>query len=1235
MFKDKSNLSTKASRSLQYPSVVIGLLISSLTWSNISTERNEKIEHKFKPLLFEQNMGQYDSKIKYLSRGKGYSIALGLQPVIELFRYETTDTKQNFRLNDLDDLPRDLKIVDHSILRMHISNANPKANVIAQDKAVTISNYLTGLKPHWKVNIPNFKSVRYEEILKNIDVIYYGNDGRFEYDFIIKPNANVADIAFNFDGVNDISINEDGQLLLDLGNHKIIQKKPIAYQLDKNGEKQLIAVNYYIESGKVGFNIGKYDTTKDLIVDPVLEYSRYYGGFQNDTVYALDVDASDNIYMIGLTASPDLATIGAYQEDNSLIRNEDTRILDCFYCGMGEIEKTHIDTPITRSIFITKFTPDGNTAIWSTYFAHQDGKPLFLGVNSAAVSANGEVAFGLVPHTPDLLPLVNPTQTIPLLFGNAYIAKLNNFGNDIVFSTYLNVGSFGRLIGLDVSTDGSVVASGGVDLVTANFPEINPLPGQSCDPEEGENFDGWVTHFDSSGTATFSSCLGGAIRSGFHRDFLRGVTIGSNNHIYTVGYSAMTDFPVVNPIQANQSFPGNRDTTITEIDHINSEIVFSTYLGPVRNGHPRAFFKNLPIDIEVDANGNIFVIGVTSYVGWPHINAFQPNLNTTNIRSIPNYPSIFSFSDQIMNLDIYLTKINPSSADIIFSTYLGGSGGERYYPILALDSTGNSYVFAMTDSVDYPLANPIQTSRMGKVSSAISQFSPQGALMFSSYLGGNDNISQLFPGGMAINSQYKLILSTTTQTDDFPVVNSETTHIFGYDATLSIIDLSVDNNNDGDGDGVIDSLDAFPDDMTEWLDTDSNHIGNNTDDDDDSDGVLDLDDIFPLDASESLDSDNDGIGDNADTFPNDPDLSLDSFSDSDSDGVDNLHDFRPFDSTRVFDIDGDGIADFDDLDDDGDGINDTIDIAPTNADDPILTFNHYHAHNVDIYRSFFPANFSNITGSDVIWTSASDDSFSGSTSLSNRIINDNQNAGLQYDDEFDAGEISFQYKIDSEEGFDFFTFAIDDVILLTASGQIPWTEFSTSVAAGSHKLTWEYSKNESNSVGADAVWIDDIKGTPAAAVDLTLFISSHSDNLVNGDIVDFTFTVTNQSTSPTVNALFQVTIPSVLTNPTLTCNPRLKTLGSRCNTLYASINNKQENEANGTDNINHYYDLAPWEKLTFTLSAEIMNISNSELFSIMANVAVDTNIREINTDNNSVSHSFMVTSDILFANSFE
>ncbi|MBL4661356.1 MAG: SBBP repeat-containing protein [Alcanivoracaceae bacterium] len=730
MFKDKSNLTIKAGRSFQYLSIVVGLLISFLAWSFVTTEKNKKIEQKSKPLLFEQNMGQYDSKIKYLSKGKGYNIALGLHPVIELFRYETTDTKQNFRLNDLDDLPRDLKIVDHSILRMHISNANSKAKVIAQDKAVTISNYLTGLKPHWKTNIPNFKSIRYEEILKNIDVVYYGNNGRFEYDFVVKPNARVADITFNFDGVKGISINKEGQLLLDLGNHKIIQKKPIAYQMDKNGEKQLVTASYHIESGKIGFNIGKYDSTKELIIDPVLEYSRYYGGSQNDTVYALDVDASDNIYMIGLTASPDLATIGAYQEGNFLIRNEDTRILDCFHCGTGETERTHIDSPVSRSIFITKFSPDGNTVIWSTYFSHQDGKPLFLSINSAAVSANGEVAFGLFAHAPAPLPLVNPTQTIPSQFENTYIAKLNEFGNDIVFSTYLNQGAWGRLIGLDVSIDGSVVASGGVDKVYSNFPEINPLPGQSCEPEEGENYDGWVIHFDSNGTATFSSCLGGAISSGLARDFLRGVTIGSNNHIYTVGYSAMTDFPVVNPIQANQSFPGNRDTTITEIDHINSEIVFSTYLGPVRNGDPIAYFKNLPIDIEVDANGNIFVIGVTSYVGWPHIKAFQPNLNTTNITSIPNYPSLFSYSHQLMNLDIYLTKINPSSADIIFSTYLGGSGGERYYPILDLDNSGNSYVFSMTDSDDYPLANPIQTSRMGKVSSAISQFSPQGALCF-------------------------------------------------------------------------------------------------------------------------------------------------------------------------------------------------------------------------------------------------------------------------------------------------------------------------------------------------------------------------------------------------------------------------------------------------------------------------------------------------------------------------
>ncbi|PSV34767.1 hypothetical protein C9J44_14435, partial [Photobacterium sp. GB-27] len=131
-------------------------------------------------------------------------------------------------------------------------------------------------------------------------------------------------------------------------------------------------------------------------------------------------------------------------------------------------------------------------------------------------------------------------------------------------------------------------------------------------------------------------------------------------------------------------------------------------------------------------------------------------------------------------------------------------------------------------------------------------------------------------------------------------------------------------NADKDDDGIIDAKDAFPDDSSEWLDTDSDGIGNNKDTDDDGDGVADADDVFPLDSTESVDTDSDGIGNNKDT-------------DDDGDGVADVDDALPLDKTESVDTDGDSIGNNKDTDDDNDGIADADDVFPLDSTESVDT----------------------------------------------------------------------------------------------------------------------------------------------------------------------------------------------------------------------------------------------------------------------------------------------------------
>jgi len=111
-----------------------------------------------------------------------------------------------------------------------------------------------------------------------------------------------------------------------------------------------------------------------------------------------------------------------------------------------------------------------------------------------------------------------------------------------------------------------------------------------------------------------------------------------------------------------------------------------------------------------------------------------------------------------------------------------------------------------------------------------------------------------------------------------------------------VFNVEGSSGTDSDNDGTPDSVDAFPTDPDETVDTDNNGIGNNADPDDDGDGVDDEEEDFPLDPAETADSDGDGIGDNADP-------------DDDDDGVDDTNDDFPTDPTETNDDDGDGIGD--------------------------------------------------------------------------------------------------------------------------------------------------------------------------------------------------------------------------------------------------------------------------------------------------------------------------------------
>src|SRR5882724_11903825 len=234
------------------------------------------------PLQFEANRGQTHQDVRFLSRGDGYSLYL-------------TSGEAVLVLSKKRDAQASAKSV---ALRMTLVGATRKPAVSGADELPGKANYFIGKdRSKWRTNVPTYAKVQYQNVYPGIDLVYYGNQRQLEYDFVVAPGADPRKIVLGFKGADKLEIDAQGNLVLHTAGGDIRQHKPVIYQ-EIDGVRQEIAGGYVIKSGKrAGFHLAAYDTTRRLIIDPVvLSYSTYLGGSGSggDEGNGIAVDAGGN-----------------------------------------------------------------------------------------------------------------------------------------------------------------------------------------------------------------------------------------------------------------------------------------------------------------------------------------------------------------------------------------------------------------------------------------------------------------------------------------------------------------------------------------------------------------------------------------------------------------------------------------------------------------------------------------------------------------------------------------------------------------------------------------------------------------------------------------------------------------------------------------------------------------------------------------------------------------------------
>jgi hypothetical protein len=686
------------------------------------------------PMSFEVNQGQADPDVRFLARGRGYTILL--KPGEAALALQSPGQGAQFPPK-VQPPPKP----STRVLRMRIEGANLSAAATGLEQLPGVSNYFIGNDPsRWHTHVPTYKRVQFEHIRPGVNLVYYGSQGQLEYDFVLSPGVKPQSLGLTFEG-SDAALDPQGDLIFASTDGQVTFRRPLAFQSEKSNpaKKHFLTASYVLKGhNRVGFKVLDYDPHEPLVIDPYLYYSTYLGGSGGDAGNAIALDTYGEAYVTGSTASTDFPAGGSA-------------------AGVSPYQKSYGgDT----DAFITKLGSDGEAIIYSTYLGGNNydvGEGIAVD-SSTNVYVVGSTSSANFPTTASAFQIAYGGNT------DAFVSKLDPSGAKLLFSSFLGGSAidYGLAIALDPS--GNVFVTGYTQ--STNFPTVNPI--QSGNSGNGDAFVAEIdTNLPQNQQLVYSTYLGGS-----SADSGQGIAVDSGDNAYVTGYTFSTNFPVYNAYQTANA--GSVDAFITVISAYGSSFVFSTYLGGT--GDDRAWA------IALDSQDNIYIAGSTLTPCSPATTT-PPTTYCNPVSTFPTTPGAYqtyATKEAPGYSAAFVTEMNHYGTALLYSTLLAGSLTDVASGI-AVDTAGNAYVTGYTESSDFRTANAVQASYSGGTCGStpcqdafVTEVNTQGtSLVYSTFLGGS---AGNFGNGIAVwsngtnNGDFEAAIAGTTFSSNFPAI---------------------------------------------------------------------------------------------------------------------------------------------------------------------------------------------------------------------------------------------------------------------------------------------------------------------------------------------------------------------------------------------------------------------------------------------------------------------------------
>ncbi|MEZ5400576.1 MAG: SBBP repeat-containing protein [Bryobacteraceae bacterium] len=688
------------------------------------------------PFSLEANIGQADPRYGYLARGPGYYLFLdGPEAVFDARNADGTSV---------------------GVIRMSLDgHKTPESRVEPLDYVGPI-HYLHGSDPsRWLTGVPRYAALRYHDVYPGVDLVYYQSaqaDGRgpgpgkklgdstapgesvvreslrrsgeLEHDFLLAPGADPSSIRIRFEGADSVRSSGD-DLEIAVGGEVLVWRKPVLYQ-ERAGARAPVTGAYRLaEDGSVGFEVGSYDPSRPLVIDPVVSYSTFIGRSGADMVTRAAVDSGGNAYLTGATND-----VGFPTTPGAPVRPP------------GAAQPT--------DAFVTKFDAAGSRMVYSTRIGGSDGDT----GTSIAVDAQGNVYVAGSTESKDFPTTSGVVQGQFAPPGDTsgdrwqcFVAKLNPAGTQLAYATYLGGSRRDACSGLAVDASGNAYLTGITE--STNFPRSENAP-QQVNRGDGDAF---ITKLNPTATSIVYSTLFG----GTGRDLPTAIAVDSASNAYIAGGTASSlGFPATAGALQTQ-YGGARigvgDAFVAKLDPTGSRLLYATYLGGLRD--------EAATSLAVDAAGNAYITGSTDSANFPvTAGALQPTPRIGAPGELAN--------------ETFVAKLNPAGNSLVYATYLGGTKNDVATAI-AVDSAGRAAIAGFTTSTDLPVTqDATQRANAGfedvglfqTGDAFVAQLNPQGsALEFATYLGGAASDWAL---GLAFDTAGSMYVAGGTASRDFP-----------------------------------------------------------------------------------------------------------------------------------------------------------------------------------------------------------------------------------------------------------------------------------------------------------------------------------------------------------------------------------------------------------------------------------------------------------------------------------